>query len=285
MKRFKNNLPIFIVIISFLLGAFFFLYPSISNWYYERKQMTLIDKYDKQTQKMSEEELNDEFQKAQKYNKSLLENRVILTDPFDPKAYINKTQSYENTLALNEEMGYVEIPKINVYAPIYHGTSDETLTKGIGHLPNTSLPVGGKGTHCVISGHSGLLAADMFTHLNKLKINDVFYLHVLNKTLAYQVDSISVVEPEDISKLTIDENGDYVTLVTCTPYGVNTHRLLVRGTRIPYKKSKTKKVKVNETTFDKVILWITRHMLFVFSACVFLLLLLLLFILKGIKKR
>lgn len=132
------------------------------------------------------------------------------------------------------------VPSIDVYLPIYHGTDSESLEKGAGHLENSSLPVGGKGTHSIISAHTGLPSAKMFDNLTEVKEGDVFYIHVLNRTLAYEVDQIKVVLPENVSDLLIDKNKDYVTLVTCTPYGINSHRLLVRGTRIPYKEAKKK---------------------------------------------
>ena len=135
-------------------------------------------------------------------------------------------------------MGYLEIPSIEVYLPIYHGTSEGVLQSGIGHLGNTSLPIGGENTHAVLSGHTGLPNARLLTVLDKLQEGDQFYIHVLDEILAYEVDQIKVVEPDDISDIFIEEGEDYVTLVTCTPYGINSHRLLVRGTRVPYTEEK-----------------------------------------------
>ena len=137
-------------------------------------------------------------------------------------------------------MGSIEIPSIKVYLPIYHGTDSTSLEKGAGHLENSSFPVGGRGTHAVISAHTGLPSAKMFDNLTEVKEGDVFYIHVLNQTLAYEVNQIKVVLPENTSDLLIDRNEDYVTMVTCTPYGINSHRLLVRGTRIPYREAKKK---------------------------------------------
>lgn len=200
-----------------------------------------MDNYDKKAAEMSQKEINDALEKAREYNRELLGN-VVLTDPFDPDAVKKQNEDYDNLLNIAGDgvMGSVEIPSIDVYLPIYHGTDSESLEKGAGHLENSSLPVGGKGTHSIISAHTGLPSAKMFDNLTEVKEGDVFYIHVLNRTLAYEVDQIKVVLPENVSDLLIDKNKDYVTLVTCTPYGINSHRLLVRGTRIPYKEAKKK---------------------------------------------
>lgn len=190
---------------------------------------------------MSQKEIKKELDKARIYNKQLLGN-VVLTDPFDEDAVKEQNADYDKILNIDGDgvMGSVEIPSIKVYLPIYHGTDSTSLEKGAGHLENSSFPVGGKGTHSVISAHTGLPSAKMFDNLTEVKKGDVFYIHVLNQTLAYEVDQIKVVLPENVSDLLIDRNEDYVTLVTCTPYGINSHRLLVRGTRIPYKEAKKK---------------------------------------------
>ena len=200
-----------------------------------------MDNYDKKAAEMSQKEINDALEKAREYNRELLGN-VVLTDPFDPDAVKKQNEDYDNLLNIAGDgvMGSVEIPSIDVYLPIYHGTDSESLEKGAGHLENSSLPVGGKGTHSIISAHTGLPSAKMFDNLTEVKEGDVFYIHVLNRTLAYEVDQIKVVLPENVSDLLIDKNKDYVTLVTCTPYGINSHRLLVRGTRIPNKEAKKK---------------------------------------------
>lgn len=217
------------------------MYPVFSDWYISHHQGQVVDNYDKKAAEMSQKEINEAFEKAREYNKELLGN-VVLTDPFDPKAVEKQNEDYDNLLNIAGDgvMGSVEIPSINVYLPIYHGTDSESLEKGAGHLENSSLPVGGKGTHSIISAHTGLPSAKMFDDLTEVKIGDVFYIHVLNRTLAYEVDQIKVVLPENISDLLIDKNKDYVTLITCTPYGINSHRLLVRGTRIPYREAKKK---------------------------------------------
>ena len=181
------------------------------------------------------------LKKAVEYNKKLLGN-VVLTDPFDPEAVEKQNEDYDNILNIAGDgvMGAVEIPSIDVYLPIYHGTDSKSLEKGAGHLENSSFPVGGKGTHSIISAHTGLPSAKMFDNLTEVKEGDIFYIHVLNRTLAYEVNQIKVVLPENISDLLINKNRDYVTLITCTPYGINSHRLLVRGERIPYREAKKK---------------------------------------------
>lgn len=224
-----------------LLGIGMFFYPNISNWYMQKHQGNVIQEYEKKTDTMSEQEIEEMKQAVREYNAGLVNNRTVLTDPFDEEAWKTISTNYKGLLNVDGVMAYVEIPEIDVYLPVYHGTSKETLEKGIGHLENTSLPMGGKGTHCVLSGHSGLPTALFFTNLDQLKKEDYFYIHVLDETLAYKVDQISVVEPEDISLLSIDPDEDYVTLVTCTPFGKNTHRLLVRGKRTAYDKDKLEK--------------------------------------------
>ena len=236
-KHFSTIFAILVIICG--LGIFF--YPNISDWYIQRHQGEVIQDYTKKTKGMSKQEIKKIKKEAEAYNKSLMNNRSILTDPFDEKAWKTLSTNYKKLLNVNGVMAYIEIPKIKVYLPVYHGTDKETLEKGIGHLQNTSLPIGGRGTHCVLSGHSGLPTAMLFTNLDQLKLGDQFYIHVLDEILAYKVDQIEVVEPEDISLLSIEPEEDYVTLVTCTPFGKNTHRLLVRGKRTAYHKNQLTK--------------------------------------------
>lgn len=235
MKRF---LPIIMIVLLFLGGAGLVLYPVVSSWYMDRHQGQVVADYDEEAAKMSQEQIEEELEKARKYNESLLGN-VVLTDPFDAEALEEQNTEYEDLLDIGGDgvMGSVEIPGQDIYLPIYHGTSAESLEKGAGHLKNSSLPVGGKGTHAVISGHTALPTAEMFNDLSEVEEGDVFYIHVLGQILAYEVDQIKIVLPEDISDLLIHREEDYVTLVTCTPYGINSHRLLVRGTRVPYEEA------------------------------------------------
>ncbi len=231
----KNKIINSILLLCVLAGIGILSYPFVSNMLHDRKQDEIITEYDEQMEHLGDEEKEQMLEAAREYNEDLIGN-VILSDPFDPAALERINENYDDLLNYegNGIMGYVEIPRIDVYEAVYHGTSDEVLSKGIGHLANTSLPVGGSGTHSVLSGHTGLPAAELFSNLEEMKEEDVFFLHVLGETLAYQVDQVKVVEPSDTSDLQIEAGQDYVTLVTCTPYGINSHRLLVRGTRIPY---------------------------------------------------
>lgn len=231
----KRIVAMLIIGMLFLGGAGLMIYPAFSSWYMARHQGAVVADYDEKAAQMSGRQLEEEMEKAVAYNESLLGN-VVLTDPFNAEAVEAQNEEYDELLNIAEDgvMGSVEIPAIEVFLPIYHGTDSEALEKGAGHLQNSSLPVGGTGTHSVISGHTALPTAELFNRVSEMEEGDVFYVHVLRETLAYEVDQIKVVLPADISDLLIDKDEDYVTLVTCTPYGINSHRLLVRGTRIPY---------------------------------------------------
>lgn len=235
----KKLLAAIIGTLLFLFGALLALYPFISNYLTEQNQDSEIIEQQSAVSNTDEEIIEREFAMAEAYNNDLLGN-VVIDDPFASDAPSELDEEYYSILNINNDsiMAAVEIPHIGVKIPVYHGTSDEVLQKGSGHLQKTSLPIGGKGTHAVLTGHTGLSTAKLFTDLNQLEEGDVFYIYVLNRTLAYEVDRISVIEPTDTSCLKIDPNEDYVTLMTCTPYGTNTHRLLVRGTRIPYEQAK-----------------------------------------------
>lgn len=234
MKRFTLSL---LIIFLFLAGASTVIYPMASNLFYEKNQSRVLEEYDETMEQLAQEELDRERQAAQEYNRSLLESEAFLTDPFDPEFVLDPTvEPYASLLNLEDNgiMGYVEIPKISVNLPIYHGTTAQVLEQGIGHLQNTSLPVGGESTHSVLTGHTGLAGKRLFTDLSQMEEGNLFYLHVLGETLAYQVEAIYIVEPDQTEHLVVETGWDLVTLVTCHPYGINTHRLLVQGTRIPY---------------------------------------------------
>lgn len=227
-------------IIQFLIifaGICLIAYPWISNYVYEHAAQSTVSTYDEQVKETNKNQLKEMLKKAREYNQKLLKANVVLTDPFsgDVTGGLSEKEYYE-MLALDNTgvMCTLEVPAIGIDLPVYHGTSDEVLEKGIGHLEGTSLPVGGKSSHAVLTGHTGINKAKMFTDLTELKKGDQFYIHVLGKILAYEVNEINVVLPEDTKKLSIVEGKDYVTLVTCTPYGENTHRLLVRGKRTKY---------------------------------------------------
>lgn len=235
-KQLHRGVRIVLAVLILLFSFLLLLYPFISNYVFENRADSLISTYEKQTESIENEELSELRREAEEYNAALLRNHVQLTDPFKAMEERMDSGKYSELLAVSESgiMSYIEIPKIGVYIPIYHGTEPETLEKGVGHLEGSSLPVGGESTHCVLSGHTGLNRAKIFTDLSELEEGDHFFLHTLGETLAYEVDQRLVVEPYDISALQIESGPDYVTLVTCTPYGVNSHRLLVRGVRTPY---------------------------------------------------
>ena len=223
-----------IMILMALIGIGLFAYPVVSNYLFERNASTLAENYDQVVADTDPEIVAAAMKTAQKYNENLEGNPVH--DPFLKGSGMALPEDYISTLDLNGTgiMGYISIPKIGVRLSIFHGTSEAVLQRGIGHLEGASLPIGGDGSHCVITGHTGLAHAKMFTDLIRLVKKDVFYLNTLGETLAYEVDQIKVVEPEVIEDLARVEGEDYCTLVTCTPYGVNSHRLLVRGKRIEY---------------------------------------------------
>lgn len=221
-----------LVISLLLLGVGILFYPMLSNYIYELNGSYVIDDYQNTIDSSAKEELESEWKKAREYNDNLLGHPV--RDPFIEGTGIVMPDNYVDILNINDTMGYIEIKKINVNLPIYHGTGDDVLQKGIGHLEGSTLPVGGKGTHCILTGHTGLTNAKIFTDLTMLQEGDEFYLHILDDTLAYKIDEIKVIEPEETEKIKRVDGQDYVTLLTCTPYGVNSHRLIVRGTRTPY---------------------------------------------------
>jgi len=223
----KKLLPNLLLAAVFLAGLTLLLYPTISNYINERHQSHVVSTYESDMAQLPQEDYGPMLQAAEEYNAELAKNpdRFLQTDEDDAKyqAQLNPTQ--------NGIMGFVEIDAIRVKLPIYHGTDESVLQVGVGHIEGTSLPVGGKGTHSAISGHRGLPSAMLFTDLDKLKIGDTFRIHTLDQVLTYRIDQILVVEPSDLTALDIDPEQDYCTLVTCTPYGINSHRLMLRGIR------------------------------------------------------
>ena len=220
----KKHLPTIIVAVIFLCGLSLFLYPTVSNLYNQHLNNKLIGEYKEAFSSTTPEEFNEAMKDAVAFNKNRgNEEKLKELD-----------LTYENVLnaADNGVMGYIEIPKISVSLIIYHTIEENVLQKGIGHVPETHLPVGGKNTHCVLAGHTGLPSAKLLTNIDHLKVGDRFYIHVLNEVLEYKIDDVSVVEPDEVSRLNVISGKDCVTLVTCTPYGVNSHRLLVRGVRV-----------------------------------------------------
>lgn len=235
----KRKLAIFGIILIFVAGIGVMSYPLVSSVINNIDSRNHVEEYTKTTKQLSSEETLEMFKRAEEYNHSLT-NNVIITDPFDEKAYKKIGANYEKALNVdgNGLIGYIDIPKINVYLPIYHGTTDKILAKGAGHLQNTSLPVGGESTHSVVSAHTAYPGETFFDYLTDMQEGDEFYVHVLDRVLKYEVDSIKVVLPEETDDLRVIRGEDYVTLLTCTPYSINTHRLLVRGKRVAYDDSK-----------------------------------------------
>ena len=233
----KSKLNKLIIGIIFLAGLSLLLYPFVANQWNNHRQKQLISSYEQSVSDKDaahEIDYDAELQKAKAYNEALLPS--ILPDSFAVAEASEEDKTYMDALNIagDEVMGIVEIPKINIKLPIYHTTDEEVLKQAAGHLEGSSLPVGGESTHAVISAHRGLPSASLFTDLDQLKKGDHFLIHVLNETLCYEVDKISVVKPEETSSLAVEEGQDLVTLLTCTPYGVNTERLLIRGHRVPY---------------------------------------------------
>lgn len=223
---------------AFLLAAGITVYPIVSTNYNERHQSQIHTVYREEVKQADTTAIDEAKELAVAYNEAI-QPGARLADAFSSEDLVSASEDYDSLLNLTGDgiMGYVIIPKIHVELPIYHGTDADTLEKGVGHLLGSSLPVGGESTHAVLTAHSGMASQKLFSDLDQLEAGDVFYLEVLGETLAYQVDQIKTVLPYDTTYLSISEGEDYCTLVTCTPFGVNTHRLLVRGTRVPYEEA------------------------------------------------
>lgn len=222
------------MVIMFLVGLAILFYPTLSNYYNEKNQVKSIYNYETILNSESKIDFDEILGNASEYNERL-------KNLSEPLLNYKRAGKYNDYLNVNGDgmIGYITIDKIKVELPIYHGTSNDVLNSSVGHLEGTSLPVGGLGTHSVLSAHRGLPSSKLFTDLDKLEVGDTFKITVLNKVLVYKVDKISIVKPTDVSNLKIDKNNDYVTLLTCTPYGINTHRLLVRGVRVDDEEKKT----------------------------------------------
>ena len=229
----KRKLILILSVLLFMGAVVITTYPMIANYINDKYQSTIRTEYAQEVKAMDDGEIREAQAAATAYNERLLPIR------YDREAVQAAAESYDDLLNLHGSglMGYVEIPKINVNLPIYHGTSEEVLQKGVGHLVGSSLPIGGEGFHSVLTGHSGLAGKRLFSDLEQLAPGDRFFLHILGETLAYEVTQINRVLPHETELLTALAGEDLCTLVTCTPYGVNSHRLLVRGSRVPYEKA------------------------------------------------
>ena len=231
MKKHKTT---FIMVLFFFIGLLGILYPSISNFYNQKHQTKAIVNYEELLEQYDKKDYIENLNDAHEYNKKLAKLK-------QPLLTYNTIKNYKKILNTNNDgmIGYISIDKIKIELPIYHGTSKKVLSFAVGHLEGTSFPVGGEKTHSVLSAHRGLPSSKLFTDLNKLEKGDTFTIKVLDQLLTYQVDQITVVKPTELNKLKIEPKKDYVTLMTCTPYGINTHRLLVRGIRVENAKEKS----------------------------------------------
>ena len=241
MKKYLSTIILFLVLI---IGLSLVLYPTFADWWNSFHQSKAVASYVEQVSNMDDEKYQEIWSAAWEYNQSLIDR---------PNSYLLSEEQQEEYQALlniggNGIMGYIEIPKLDVVLPLYHGTEEGILQVAIGHLDWTSLPVGGESSHCVVSGHRGLPSARLFTDLDKMEVGDTFLLRVLDEVLTYEVDQIRIVEPQETDDLLIVEGEDLVTLVTCTPYGINTHRMLVRGHRIETQEEKV----VRRVTSDAI---------------------------------
>lgn len=228
-KQKKSGLSSTILLLAvFLIGLCVMLYPTVNDFWNEKRQSQAIMNYDDLLVDLTPEDFSEYFEKAEEYNRKL----KLISYPF--LGYPELDDEYYSALDVNDDgmMGYITIDKIKVQLPIYHGTSDKVLNCAVGHLEGSTLPIGGESTHCVLSAHRGLPSAKLFTNLDELAVGDVFTITILDKMFTYQVDQVKVVLPDETDELNVVNGEDYCTLVTCSPYGINTHRMLVRGTRI-----------------------------------------------------
>ena len=250
MKKKNNNWTTAFLVLLLLAGVSLLLYPSLSDYWNSMHQTRAIASYAETVSQLDTAQYDEMWKAAQDYNRSLAQRETAFALTDEQKA------AYESLLDVSGlgVMGYIEIPEIDCSLPIYHGTEESVLQVAVGHLEWSNLPVGGEGTHCVLSGHRGLPSAKLFTNLDKLAVGDTFLLRVLDEVLTYEVDQILIVEPEQVDALGIVPGEDYCTLVTCTPYGINTHRLLVRGHRVENTPEAARMhVTANATQFDPLL--------------------------------
>ena len=277
MKRKVINI---IIIALALIGVVLLVYPYVNFRLSECGQTYVVQQYDDSLAKMTARQMEEEWERARAYNESLITS--VLYDPF-ASGQEDMDAEYLSLLDIagNGVMCHIEIPKIKVDLPVFHGVSLSTLEKGAGHLEGSSLPVGGTGTHAIMTAHTGLNSAKLFTDLVEMKIGDEFYVYTLDQILAYRVDNILVVEPEDVGALSMVDGKDYVTLVTCTPYGVNSHRLLVRGVRVDYSPEEIQQaIADTDTVISK-----ETDMLLAGAALLFLLIITILLVTRMKKRR
>lgn len=246
----KKHLTTIIYVIFLLIGAILLLYPSVSNYYNSFHQSKAIATYVENLENIDEAEQQEMWDAANEYNISLINKASRWLPTPEETEYYNSLLDISDTGVL----GYIEIPKIKVSLPIYHGCSDDVLQVAVGHVEGSSLPIGGASTHSVLSGHRGLPSAKLFTDLDELEEGDTFFIRVFNETLTYEIDQILIVKPDEIDALAIEKDKDYCTLITCTPYGVNSHRMLVRGHRIETKSTSVLKIVSEATQIDPLVI-------------------------------
>lgn len=230
------------IILLFLIGAGLMIYPDVASWQASRSQAGIIEQYHRTIEEMQDEDILSHFERARAYNDSLTGG--LIEDPFVLGSGSVIPSDYYDILNIRSAMGVIEIPAIDVNIPIFHGTGYDVLKRGVGHIPETPFPIGQIGKHSVLTGHTGIPSSRLFTDLELLEIGDIFIITVLNERMAYQVDQINVVLPHEVSDLRNVAGQDIVTLVTCTPYAINSHRLLVRGHRIPYEEKMEEEIEV-----------------------------------------
>ncbi len=248
-KNFKKQIPNIIFGLIFLVGLSIFLYPSISNYINSKNQSRAISNYEEMMNTITEEDYTNLWNAAYAYNEELAKKPLNFNLSEEELEEYNSIMDATGTGII----GYIEIENIGVNLPIYHGTSESVLQVGIGHLEGTSFPTGTKSTHAVLSGHRGLPSSKLFSDLDQMIVGDTFLLHILNETFAYQIDKINIVLPEETNDLAIVDGKEYVTLVTCTPYGVNTHRLLVRAKRVDYNEETRLIVPADATRYSPLV--------------------------------
>ena len=283
----KSKIATFFVVLFFIAGLGVFNYPVISTLYNQLHEGTVMASYDEKVAQMEQEELDALYKQAQDYNRKIAEEGPTVQDAFEQGETV-EDELYDQTLNMEGSgvMGSIEIPKIHVFLPIYHGTSPDVLEVGVGHLQGSSLPVGGDTTHSILTGHRGLPSAELFTNLDQLEEGDIFYIHILRKTLAYKISNIETILPEEVENLIIEEGKDLITLVTCTPYGINSHRLLLHAERTVYEEPE-QEINTAEARSQNLWKWLLEQKSFLISAAVLVLLLLYLilsFIRNIIKK-
>ena len=270
----KKALPPIFIVLLLLVGLGLLFYPDISTWYNSQLQHGLVQEFDEEVGRMYQEAIDYQLQRAREYNEAL--NGVSIEDPFVAgSGAVLPPAHYLETLNVRGIMARIRIPRLDIDLPVFHTTTMAVLERGVGHIEGTSFPVGGQGTHAVLTGHSGLAHATMFTPLldshGGIEYGDLFFIQVLNQTLAYQVDQILTVLPHEIEALRISQSADYVTLVTCTPFALNTHRLLVRGARVPYTPEMEEEIVplvINQTDW-RMIIMIAFVPLFLFILLIF----------------